>query len=290
MQDYISNLRVKFEHPSPVKHQHSPYKRKHAPIMYRAKVQCAIGPDNSPLLNAAGIMRVQAIVGALLYYDRAVDNKLIVTLSELGQQQAAATEASNNVINQLLDYVATYPADGITYRASSKVLAAHSDAAYLNVSKARSRAGARIMLSEDVPVPRYNGTVITVAQIIKCVMPSAAEAELAGLYTCAKEMIPLVRQALVEMGWPQPRSPIQCENFGVTNQTIIPCKTKSVDMQFHWLRYRDSQGQFCYLWAPEASNLGDYSTNNHPPIYYLSQRKIRQAAFHCPHLVSVLAA
>ena len=113
------------------------------------------------------------------------------------------------------------------------VLSAHSDAAYLNVSKARSRAGAHIILSEDVPVPKYNGPVITIAQIIKCVMSSAAEAELEGLYICANEMVPL-RQSLIEMGWPQPRSPNQCENSianGITNETIIPYKTKSMDMQ-----------------------------------------------------------
>ena len=91
------------------------------------------------------------------------------------------------------------------------VLSAHSNAAYLNVNKARSRASAHIMLSKDVPVHIYNGPVVTIAQIIKCVMSSAAEYELVGLYICAKEMVPL-RQSLIEMGWPQPRSPIQCYN------------------------------------------------------------------------------
>ena len=50
------------------------------------------------------------------------------------------------------------------------VLSAHSDAAYLNVTKAQSRTGAHVMLSEDVPDPAYNGPVLTVAQIIKNVM------------------------------------------------------------------------------------------------------------------------
>ena len=39
-------------------------------------------------------------------------------------------------------------------------------------------------------------------------------------------MVPL-HQALIEMGWPQPRSPIQCDNstaIGVANETIIPQK------------------------------------------------------------------
>ena len=76
------------------------------------------------------------------------------------------------------------------------VLSGHSDAAYLNVSKARSCAGAHIMLSKDVPIPKYNGPVLTIAQIIKCVMSSADEAELAGLYIYANEMVPL-RQSLI---------------------------------------------------------------------------------------------
>ena len=64
--------------------------------------------------------------------------------------------------------MATYPANGITFCASDIVLLAHSDAMYLNVSRARSRAGAHIMLLEDVPVPSYNGPVLTVAQIQVC--------------------------------------------------------------------------------------------------------------------------
>ena len=153
--------------------------------------------------------------------------------------------------------MATYPADGITYRASNMVLPSHFNAVYLNVSKACSRASAHIMMSEDVPVPSYNRPVLFVAQIIKGVMSSAAEAELGGLYICAKEMVPLC-QSLIEMGWPQPRSPIQCDistAVCVTNQTIIPRKTKSMDVQFHWLRCRNSRGQFHYFWASDATNL-----------------------------------
>ena len=91
------------------------------------------------------------------------------------------------------------------------VLGGHADAAYLNVSKARSRAGAHIMLTEDNPVPAHNGPVLTIANIVRNVMSSAAEAELGGLFLNCKEMIPL-RQALIEMGWPQPATPVQCDN------------------------------------------------------------------------------
>ena len=105
MYNYIANLRVKFNHADPRKPQHSP--NKHAPIIYVAKIQYAAEADDSAPLDKAGILRVQSIVGALLFYGRAVDNKLLVALSELGQQQASATEATNDAITQLLDYVAT---------------------------------------------------------------------------------------------------------------------------------------------------------------------------------------
>ena len=68
------------------------------------------------------------------------------------------------------------------------ILSAHSDAAYLNVPRARSCAGTHIMLSENTPVPSLNGPVLTIAQIIKNVMSSAAEAELSGLFICDKAL------------------------------------------------------------------------------------------------------
>ena len=78
------------------------------------------------------------------------------------------------------------------------VLAGYSDATYLNVSKARSRAGAYIMLSEDTLVPTINGPVLTIAQIIKFVISSVVEAEIAGLFICAKAMVTL-QNTLIEM-------------------------------------------------------------------------------------------
>ena len=78
------------------------------------------------------------------------------------------------------------------------VLAGHSDAAYLNVKKDRSRDVAHIMISDDTPVPTTPGPVLTVAQIIKFVMSSSAEAKIAGLFICAKAMVPL-RNTLIEM-------------------------------------------------------------------------------------------
>ena len=272
MKGYIQELRVKYGHATPAKPQHAPHK--HREIVYGAKTQMSPDEDTSAKLDATGIKRVQGIVGSLLYYARAVDNKLLVALSAIGSQQAAATENTMVAVDQLLDYVATYPDDGTTFRASHMILAAHSDASFLNESKSRSRAGAHIFLSEDDPIPRFNGAVLTIAQIIKFVMASAAEAELAALFLTAREMVPL-RQTLIEMGWPQPKNPIQTDNstaVGVCNDTIIAKRIKMMDMRLNWLRCRESQDQFRYYWDKGSNNWADYSTKHHPPMYHIAHR------------------
>ena len=61
------------------------------------------------------------------------------------------------------------------------ILAANADAEFINKSKSCSRAGAHIFLSGNDPKPELNGPMLTIAQIIKSVMASAAEAEMAAL-------------------------------------------------------------------------------------------------------------
>ena len=145
------------------------------------------------------------------------------------------------------------------------VLAAHSDAGYLNESNARSRAGGHIFLSSDSQYPPNNGAILNVAQIIKNVMSSATEAELAALYIVAKECV-YIRLILEEMGHPQPETPIQTDNLtaeGVINSKIQPKRTEAMDMRFHWLRCRMAQSQFRFHWRPGTSNLADYRTKHH---------------------------
>ena len=92
------------------------------------------------------------------------------------------------------------------------VLAVHSVASYLSESNARSRVGSHFWMSSNAPIPPVgNGAILTVAQIIKNVMSSAAEAELAALYINTREAI-YIRQILTKLGHPQPRTPIQTDN------------------------------------------------------------------------------
>ena len=87
-------------------------------------------------------------------------------------------------------------------------------------------------------------------------MASSAEAEMAALFIAAKKMIPM-RHAIIEMGWPQPQTPIQIDNstaVGFTNKKIVNKDTKSAGMKLWWLRDRESQEQLRYYWE-SSSNI-----------------------------------
>jgi len=121
MDGYIEEVLLNFDHPRPKKPQHAPHK--HRKIIYGADAQLqTVEVDTSPPLDATGVKRVQAIVGCLLYYARACDNKLLCTLSTISAQQASATQNTMVAVNNLLDHVATYPSDGITFKASNMIL------------------------------------------------------------------------------------------------------------------------------------------------------------------------
>ncbi len=151
MSGYISMLLLKFKHPHPAKPWLSPYKCR--PIAYGAKSHITPDPDSLELLDASCKCHVQKIVGSLLYYAKVVNNKLLVALSAIAASQSKATVATEQAVDLLLNYVATYPTDGIVYQASDMILCAHADAGFLNETNFCSRAGAHIYLLEDNPSP-----------------------------------------------------------------------------------------------------------------------------------------
>ena len=123
----------------------------------------------------------------------------------------------------------------LTYNTSDMKLAGHSDASYLSEPKARSRAGGHFFLSNGADIPPNNGAVLNIAHIIKHVMSSAIEAELAALYITAREAV-YIRIILEEMGHQQPPTPLQTDNAmaeGVVNGKIQSKRTKAMDMRFH---------------------------------------------------------
>ncbi len=116
MPDYIENLLIKFKHPRPTKPHCSPYKC--LLIAYGTKDQLTPEANTSDLLDDHCKHCVQEIIGFLLYCAQAVDNKLLVALSAITARQSYATVATEQAVHLLLNYVATYPSDGIIYQSS----------------------------------------------------------------------------------------------------------------------------------------------------------------------------
>ena len=174
MEDYIRKILIRYGHPAPCKPQRSTHQ--HHKIIYGTSIQKPLEEDTSHRLDAAGIKHIQGIFGMVLYHARAVNNKLLTNLSSIGSEQAKATQATNKAANHLLEYLATYPNDGITYRFSNMVLATHSNAAHLNETRACSRSGSHIFSYNNYPTPRKNVPVLSLAQIINVVMSSSSEA------------------------------------------------------------------------------------------------------------------
>ena len=272
MPGYVPKALKRFNHTAPNRPQNQPYP--HVPPNYGAKKQYAKGADESPLLDKNGKKFVMQVTGTFLYYARAIDSTMLPALSAIASEQSAPTENTMKKVKQFLDYAASQEEAILTYRASDMVLAIHSDASYLSERDARSRAGGHHFMSNNEENPPNNGAVLNISQIIRNVMSSAAEAELGALFINAKTSVP-TRMTLLELGHPQPRTPIQTDNstaYGLINNKILAKATKSIDMNFHWLRCRDSQGQFRYYWAPGTGNLADYWTKHHPGSHHQNFR------------------
>ena len=239
-------------------------------------------PDLTPPLNAADTLYLQQVVGTLLYYARAVDPTMLVALGTLAEQQSHGTQQTLEAIVQLLNYAATHPNATIRYHASNMILHIDSDASYLSMLQARSRAGGFFYLSNrpttptvaPTVTPKLNGAILVTSNRIRNVMASAAEAEIAALFDNGQEAVSL-RHTLQEMGYTQPPTPIRTDNttaVGFANHTIKQKRSKAIDMRFYWIRDRANQQQFIIYWGPGSANLADYFTKHHSPAHHQQVR------------------
>ena len=90
---------------------------------------------------------------------------------------------------QFIYYVATYMDVIFTNTASDMVFKVHNDTLHLSKPKARIQAVGNFFLEVDTSNTTKNGTVLNIAQIIKAVITSAAEAELCALFINSREDI-----------------------------------------------------------------------------------------------------
>ena len=264
MPNYVDKILKKFNHPPPRKPQCSPYL---TPPYIPSRVgqrQYASAPDSSPSLDSDAVTRVQAIVGSLLYYGRAIDNTILPALNTIAHQQSRPTRQTMARCSTLLDYVATYPSAFLRYHASDMVLSIDSDAAYLVEPQARSRVAGYFQLNSQ---PRFvNGALLIECKTLRHVVASSAEAETAGLFHNAQVAIP-IRYMLNQLGHQQPATPLKTDNRTATSfvhNNLTQKRSKSWDMRYYWLRDKEATQQFTIYWDKGTNNHADYYTKHHP--------------------------
>jgi hypothetical protein len=123
--------------------------------------------DSTRPLNAAEIKRLQEIVGAFLFYARAVNCTLMPAVVQLAATQAHPTAAVLEAADRLMRYAAGHPAQHLIYRACDMILYIRSDASHQSMSDSRSVAGGLFYLANkqvsDMPI---NGPLLATSKVI----------------------------------------------------------------------------------------------------------------------------
>ena len=272
MDEYIETALKELQHATPKQHHKGP--SKHTPPDYGSRIQY-ISDDTSSPLTSERIKHIQKIIGKFLFMARALDNTLLHALNELACQVTKGTTSTLAAATYLLNYIASNPKPRIRYYASDMILHIDSDASFQVCPQARSRAGGYHYLgSKDGTL--FNAPIEVIAKVIKPVMGSAAEAEVAALHMNAQEAIPL-RFCLEELGHAQGATQICTANQtakGFVRGRIKQKRSRTFDRQYWWLKDREAQLQFNIIWEPGIYNLADYYTKHHSGAHHLKVRPI----------------
>ena len=182
----------------------------------------------------------------------------MVASDDLGTEQTKGTQNTAKKATHLLDYCATYPDSFLRYRASDMKLYVDSDASYLSAPKARSRVVGHFYLGDklnegktvpDGPV-MGNGAIYNEVSILRNVMSSAAETEIAALFKNCKTAL-VLHNTLEDMGYPQHKTPIVTDNITAKNiihSTVKQKRTKMMDMRFYCIRDKKNENRFTIWW------------------------------------------
>jgi hypothetical protein len=266
MPGYIKMKLQEYKHIMPQKLQTCPYSLE--PKKFSTEAQAPLPHDSTPKLDKNGIKRVQKIVGSILYYARAVDMTVLIALSSIAVKQTKGMEKTMAQCTQLLDYLSGYADAKVQFHASDIILNIHSDASYLLEANARSRACGHFFMGwmpKNGKSIRINGAFHVSTTILRFVVASASEAELGALYHNCQTGI-IFQLTLTEMGYPQPKNPVHCNNttaVGIANNTIKRQRLRSMEMRFFWIGDKIAQQMYDIKWHPGQENIANYQSKHH---------------------------
>ncbi len=101
--------------------------------------------------------------------------------------------------------------------------------------------------------------------ILRFVVASVVEAKLGVLFHNCHDGI-LFLQTLADLGYPQPKTPVCCENamvVGITNNMVIWQHSESMEMRFFGIGDRIAQNMYNVSWHPGQENLADCQSKHH---------------------------
>jgi hypothetical protein len=219
--------------------------------------------DDSPPSSPAQTLELQQVIGSSLCCARCNDLTMLEAVARLASLQSHPTVNLMKSLDRLVGRVAKHPNHCRAIRPSNMLLQCHSDASYLPLPNSGSKAGGYIALGYHTP-NFLNSPLHCTSTIIPVVVASAGEAELAALF--ANVQIPIMlRSMLANLGYPQPYTPVWCDNEfvkGTCESPVRPKKSKSMDVRFNWCRQRASNGIFTVPFIPSLANHADFFTKS----------------------------
>ena len=122
---------------------------------------------------------------------------------------------------KLMDYPHTHPDAVVRFHASDMILYIKSDAAYLVLTKARSRVVSIFYLSNATAErPPLNVAIQFICKTLQNVVSSAAEAETGSIFVGSQQAVPIIT-ALSELNHRQPSSGTRISNDNSTKKGVL---------------------------------------------------------------------
>jgi hypothetical protein len=99
---------------------------------------------------------------------------------------------------------------------------------------------------------KLNGAFHTLSLFLRCVVASAAVADLGALFMNCKEGM-IFKATLDDLGHPQPPIPVHCDNaaaVSIATNTIKRQRLRAMEMKYFWTCEKDAQKVFFVKMAP----------------------------------------
>ncbi len=110
-----------------------------------------------------------------------------------------------------------------------------------------------------------NGAIYVNMIILLFVVALAAKAKLSMLFDNSQDGI-IFWQTLANLGHPQPKTPIHCDNamaVGIANNMVKRQRLQSMEMRFFWIGDKIAQDIHDVSWHLGQENLANYQSKHH---------------------------